>query len=167
MPRTLQSEPRRDGYRMPGEFEPHAGCWMLWPERPDNWRLGAKPAQLAFAAVAAAIAGSEPVTVGVSARAVRERAPAAAGRRARRRDLEQRRVDARRRTHVRRQRSRRHARRGLDVQRLGRTRGRALFPVGPGRRGRAESAARSRAATAIARPSSSKAARSTWTGRAR
>ena len=68
MTRTLATDPRRDGYRMPGEFEPHAGCWMLWPERPDNWRLGGKPAQLAFAAVAAAIAGSEPVTVGVSAR---------------------------------------------------------------------------------------------------
>ncbi len=65
--RTLSSDPRRDGYWMPGEFEPHAGCWMLWPERPDNWRLGAKPAQHAFAAVAAAIAGSEPVSVGVSA----------------------------------------------------------------------------------------------------
>ena len=67
MPRTLKSLPSRDGYRMPGEFEPHAGCWMLWPERPDNWRLGAKPAQAAFAAVATAIARSEPVTVGVSA----------------------------------------------------------------------------------------------------
>ena len=67
MTRTLQSTPRRDGYRMPGEFEPHRGCWMLWPERPDNWRLGAKPAQQAFTAVAAAIAGSEPVSVGVSA----------------------------------------------------------------------------------------------------
>jgi agmatine deiminase len=67
MARTLQSEPRRDGYRMPGEFEPHAGCWLLWPERPDNWRLGAKPAQQAFAALATAIAASEPVTVGVSA----------------------------------------------------------------------------------------------------
>ena len=51
---------------MPGEFEPHAGCWMAWPERPDNWRLGAKPAQRAFAAVAAAIAASEPVTMAVS-----------------------------------------------------------------------------------------------------
>ena len=67
MSRTLASTPRRDGYRMPGEFEPHAGCWMLWPERPDNWRLGGKPAQAAFTAVAAAIAGSEPVTVGASA----------------------------------------------------------------------------------------------------
>lgn len=51
---------------MPGEFERHAGCWLLWPERPDNWRLGAKPAQAAFAAVAAAIARFESVTVGVS-----------------------------------------------------------------------------------------------------
>ena len=65
--RTLTSTPRRDGFRMPAEFERHAGCWMLWPERPDNWRDGAKPAQSVFAAVAAAIAEGEPVTVGVSA----------------------------------------------------------------------------------------------------
>jgi agmatine deiminase len=51
---------------MPGEFEIHQGTWMLWPERPDNWRLGAKPAQKAFAAVATAIARFEPVTMGVS-----------------------------------------------------------------------------------------------------
>ena len=66
MAATINSTPRRDGFRMPGEFEPHAGCWMLWPERPDNWRWGAKPAQRAFAAVAAAIAQFEPVTMGVS-----------------------------------------------------------------------------------------------------
>jgi agmatine deiminase len=41
---------------------------MIWPERPDNWRLGAKPAQVAFTAVAAAIARFEPVTMLVSAR---------------------------------------------------------------------------------------------------
>jgi agmatine deiminase len=65
--RNLISTPAKDGFRMPAEFERHSGCWMLWPERPDNWRLGAKPAQTAFAAVATAIAASEPVTVGVSA----------------------------------------------------------------------------------------------------
>jgi agmatine deiminase len=53
---------------MPAEWEPHAGCWMIWPERPDNWRLGAKPAQAAFAEVAAAIARFEPVTMLVGAR---------------------------------------------------------------------------------------------------
>jgi agmatine deiminase len=52
---------------MPGEFEPHAGTWLLWPERQDNWRAGAQPAQRAFAAVATAIAAFEPVTVGASA----------------------------------------------------------------------------------------------------
>jgi agmatine deiminase len=52
---------------MPAEFERHAGTWMLWPERTDNWRGGALPAQYAFAAVAHAIAAFEPVTVGVSA----------------------------------------------------------------------------------------------------
>jgi len=63
---TLDSTPAADGFRMPGEFEPHAGCWMAWPERPDNWREGAAPAQRAFAAVAEAIAVSEPVTMAVS-----------------------------------------------------------------------------------------------------
>ena len=52
---------------MPAEFGPHDGCWMLWPERPDNWRAGALPAQRAFGEVAAAIARFEPVTIGVSA----------------------------------------------------------------------------------------------------
>lgn len=80
MSRTLDSTPRRDGFRMPAEFEPHAGTWMVWPERPDNWRLGAAPAQQAFAAVAAAIAEAEPVTVAASARQyenARQRLPAA------------------------------------------------------------------------------------------
>ncbi len=63
---TLNSTPAADGFRMPGEFEPHDGCWMAWPERGDNWRLGAEPAQLAYAAVAAAIVESEPVTMAVS-----------------------------------------------------------------------------------------------------
>lgn len=63
MPKQLNSTPRVDGFRMPAEWEPHLGCWMLWPERSDNWRNGAKPAQHAFAAVAAAIAHGEPVTV--------------------------------------------------------------------------------------------------------
>lgn len=58
--------PRKDGYFMPAEFHKHAGCWMIWPERPDNWRYGAKPAQEAFVEVAKAIAQFEPVTMCVS-----------------------------------------------------------------------------------------------------
>ena len=66
MSRTFHTTPAADGFMMPGEFEPHAGCWMLWPERPDTWRNNGAPAQQAFASVATAIAMSEPVTVGVS-----------------------------------------------------------------------------------------------------
>src|SRR5262245_11426704 len=53
---------------MPAEFAPQSGCWMAWPERTDNWRLGAKPAQQAYAAVAEAINVTEPVTMAVSDR---------------------------------------------------------------------------------------------------
>lgn len=59
--------PRADGFAMPAEWAPHERCWMIWPERPDNWRDEAKPAQRAFAEVAAAIARFEPVTMLVSA----------------------------------------------------------------------------------------------------
>ncbi|CAI7884013.1 unnamed protein product [Closterium sp. NIES-53] len=54
------------GFRMPAEWEPHDGCWMIWPERPDNWRDAAVPAQQAFAAVAACISRFEPVHMLVS-----------------------------------------------------------------------------------------------------
>ncbi len=80
MSRTLDSRPAADGFTMPAEWEPHAGCWMAWPERLDNWRLAAGPAQQAFVDVAAAIAASEPVTVAASPRQVgraRELLPAA------------------------------------------------------------------------------------------
>jgi agmatine deiminase len=51
---------------MPGEFEPHQGTWMIWPERTDNWRWGAKPAQAAFVEIARVISSFEPVSMCVS-----------------------------------------------------------------------------------------------------
>lgn len=59
--------PGQEGFSMPGEYETHEACWMLWPQRPDVWRLGGKPAQQAFAQVAQAIRRFEPVIVGVNA----------------------------------------------------------------------------------------------------
>ncbi|ATJ81306.1 agmatine deiminase [Halomonas beimenensis] len=58
--------PAAQGFAMPAEFAPHDACWMLWPQRPDNWRYGAKPAQKAFVEVATVIAESETVFVGVN-----------------------------------------------------------------------------------------------------
>lgn len=66
MSASLVSTPADDGFYMPAEYTPHRGSWLLWPERGDTWRLGGKPAQQAFVAVATALADSEPVTVGVS-----------------------------------------------------------------------------------------------------
>ncbi len=60
---VLSTTPKHDGFAMPAEWEHHDSCWVVWPERPDNWRWGAKPAQAAFAAVVDAIATCEPVTV--------------------------------------------------------------------------------------------------------
>ena len=62
----IDNTPRKDNYRIPGEYERHAGTWMLWPERPDNWRLGAKPVQKVFVDVAEAISQFEPLTMCVS-----------------------------------------------------------------------------------------------------
>ena len=66
MPRLIHSRPRADGFRMPAEWERHSGCWMLWPQRPDTWRDGGKPAQRAFVEAAAAISRFEAVTMGVN-----------------------------------------------------------------------------------------------------
>ncbi|MER2296798.1 agmatine deiminase [Pseudomonas promysalinigenes] len=65
--KTLNSTPRADGFHMPAEWAPQSQVWMVWPERPDNWRLGGKPAQAAHVTLAKAIARFEPVTVAVSA----------------------------------------------------------------------------------------------------
>ena len=64
--RIYDSTPKQDGFRMPGEFEPQQHVFMVWPERSDNWRYGAKPAQRAYIDVAAAIAKHTPVTMLVS-----------------------------------------------------------------------------------------------------
>lgn len=66
--RALDSTPLADGFHMPAEWEHHDGCYLIWPERTDNWRSGARPAQAAFVAVAEAIGRSEPVTILASAR---------------------------------------------------------------------------------------------------
>lgn len=63
---SLASFPQEDGFHMPGEFEPHQGCIMIWPERPGSWIYGAKAAREAFRNVIAAIAESERVYVAVS-----------------------------------------------------------------------------------------------------
>lgn len=61
--KTLNSTPKADGFTMPAEYAPQAHVFMIFPERPDNWRDNAKPAQAAFANVAKAISEFAPVTM--------------------------------------------------------------------------------------------------------
>ena len=62
----LNTIPKADGFYMPSELAEHKCTYLLWPERPDNWRMGAKPAQKAFRQVIETIAKYEPVVVGVN-----------------------------------------------------------------------------------------------------
>jgi agmatine deiminase len=51
---------------MPPEWAPHAGCWMAWPCRPENWDDMEK-ARATYVEVARAISGFEPVTMTANA----------------------------------------------------------------------------------------------------
>lgn len=63
MMKRLTSLPAIDGFYMPGEFEPHRGCIMIWPRRPGSWPFDAREARKAFAQIAEAIADSEQVVM--------------------------------------------------------------------------------------------------------
>lgn len=65
--KLLSSVPRSDGFYLPAESDWHEGSWMIWPQRQDNWREGAKPVQRVVCQIANAISEFEPVTVCVSA----------------------------------------------------------------------------------------------------
>ncbi|PAK83568.1 agmatine deiminase [Lentilactobacillus parakefiri] len=58
--------PQQDQYRVAPEWHAHQQAYMMWPERTDNWRDGAKPTQKVFAEVAGKISKYEPLTMLVS-----------------------------------------------------------------------------------------------------
>ena len=170
-PRRVESPPCRcpqktdSGCPRSGSRTPAPGC--SGRSGTDNWRDNAAPAQRAFAAVAAAIAKSEPVTMGVSAGPVRGRARDAAGRRARRRDFLERCLDARRRPDLRRGPSRGACAASTGCSTPGAARPAARMRTGASTTRSRPRCSRSSRRRATGRPSSSRAARSTWTGRAR
>ncbi len=63
---VLSGDPASDGFAMPGEFEAHSGCIVIWPERPGSWGRNPQAARNAFRNVIAAIALSEAVYVAAS-----------------------------------------------------------------------------------------------------
>lgn len=62
-PDTQMTTPAAEGFRMPAEWAPHARCWMAWPCREELWDDRIDEAREAYASVAQAIAGFEPVTM--------------------------------------------------------------------------------------------------------
>ena len=148
---------------MPPEWAPHAGCWMAWPCRPENWD-DIEKARATYVEVARAVARFEPVTMTANAEdaGAARGAPRRRARRRGRRRAQRRLVGARHRADLRRRRARRPGRRGLALQRLRRhLRGvraaRATWPSG-------SSTCSGRDASP--RPSSSRAAPCTSTARA-
>lgn len=59
----LTSLPTEDGFRLPAEFESQQAGYMIWPQRPDNWRDGGKTAQHAFTKLATLLAKYQPMTM--------------------------------------------------------------------------------------------------------
>jgi len=59
----VEETPAGEGFAMPAEWEPHAGCLMAWPTRRELWTDRIDDAKNDYATVASAIAAFEPVTV--------------------------------------------------------------------------------------------------------
>lgn len=59
----MEAKPAAEGFAMPPEWADHARCWMAWPTRPGLWGERIEAARDAYAEVAKAIAGYEPVTM--------------------------------------------------------------------------------------------------------
>ncbi|MCR5719971.1 MAG: agmatine deiminase [Lachnospiraceae bacterium] len=51
------------GFRMPGEFEKHMGCIMIWPVRPGSWTNCGREAKETFLEIIRAVSESEKVYV--------------------------------------------------------------------------------------------------------
>jgi len=61
MPEIRHQSALEAGFHMPAEWEPHACCWMAWPCHEVIWGEYLPLTQRAYARVAHAIAGFEPV----------------------------------------------------------------------------------------------------------
>ncbi len=57
----MMESPKKLGYRMPAEYEPHHGTLMIWPTRPGSWPFQGKAAKKAFSQIIKTIAEGEKV----------------------------------------------------------------------------------------------------------
>ncbi|MBE4703851.1 agmatine deiminase family protein [Spiroplasma platyhelix] len=66
MAKRIFSTPSSDDFFSCPEFIEHKQSWLIWPERTDNWRMGAKPAQKIVAEIANILIDYEEVNIIVS-----------------------------------------------------------------------------------------------------
>ncbi len=64
--KRINSTPLKDGYTATADFDSHSTVHILWPERPDVWRLNAAPAQETFVNLVKQISRFEDVVIGVT-----------------------------------------------------------------------------------------------------
>ena len=57
----MMDSPKKLGYRMPAEYEPHHGTLMIWPTRPGSWPFEGKAAKTAFSQIIKTAAQGETV----------------------------------------------------------------------------------------------------------
>lgn len=57
----MMDSPKKLGYRMPAEYEPHHGTLMIWPTRPGSWPFQGLAAKTAFSQIIKTIAQGETV----------------------------------------------------------------------------------------------------------
>lgn len=55
--------PAQDKFRLPAEFESRSSGYLIWPQRPDNWRNGGKPVQKMMVELARLLAQYQQTTV--------------------------------------------------------------------------------------------------------
>ncbi|HGL7143414.1 TPA: agmatine deiminase family protein, partial [Streptococcus pneumoniae] len=55
----MMDSPKKLGYHMPAEYEPHHGTLMIWPTRPGSWPFQGKAAKRAFTQIIETIAEGE------------------------------------------------------------------------------------------------------------
>jgi agmatine deiminase len=61
--RSPRATPRSLGYRMPAEWAPHAGTWIAWPHRQDDFPGRFAPIPFAVAEIVRHLAPHEPVRI--------------------------------------------------------------------------------------------------------
>jgi len=64
--KRLSSTPLKDGFTVVADFDEHNEYYILWPQRRDNWRYDALPAQKKFSEIIKKISEYEKITIGTN-----------------------------------------------------------------------------------------------------